>query len=374
MTNGSDTLLYFAPVPWDGYPQRPHYFVRHFLGRGGTHVVWIDPYPTRLPELRDLRTVRSVSRVPLEKPSNLTVVALRMLPLEPLAVGRWFNRRFLFEALVGRLRRIVRGTSVRIGIGRPSALAVDVLGALQPVATFYDAMDDVPEFYHGVSKISVAAREREIARSVDMIVTSSTALWAKFAELGSRRVMLHNAFEMSELPPLPIARNGRRVFGYVGCIGHWFDWSITIRLARAVSDAAVHIVGPCFSKPHGLPPNVTLFPACPLQRAIEHFQTFSVGLIPFKRTPLTDSVDPVKYYGYRGMGLPVLSTTFGEMARRGVADGVLLMDHGGLQDAAVAAMDVPSDSTTVETFRREHTWERRFDDESAFDRALSWRS
>ena len=322
-------LVYFAPVAWDSYPQRPHYFVRHFLKRGG-RVAWIDPYPTRLPTTRDLRNAVMGRRIAVERPANLTVVGLRALPLEPLAVGRWLNRRLLWNALARRLRAFVSDGAVVVGIGRPSDLALAALGALRPVRSFFDAMDDFPQFYRGVSKGSVSACEREIALKVDVVMTSSSALWTKFEPLGSRRIMLHNAFEMSALPPLPIARNGHVVFGYVGCIGAWFDWSTVVGLAEAFRDAAVHIVGPCFAKaPRRLPSNIRMFPACSLGGAIEHFQSFSVGLIPFERTPLTEGVDPIKYYGYRGMGLPVLSTTFGEMARRGVDEGVFLIDQRG---------------------------------------------
>ena len=185
--------------------------------------------------------------------------------------------------------------------------------------------------------------------------------------------MIRNAFDMTTLPPLPIPRNGHRVFGYVGCIGHWFDWSVVSRLARAFRGTAVHIVGPCFSKPsHGLPSNVTLFPACSLKRAVEHLQSFSVGLIPFKTMPLTAAVDPIKYYGYRGMSLPVLSTAFGEMAGRGTGDGAFLIDSDtGLPAVAAAALDARSDIASIETFRHDHTWERRFEHARAFDRVLA---
>jgi hypothetical protein len=368
------TLLYFAPVPWDSYQQRSHYFVQHFLKRGGACVVWIDPYPIRLPTIGDLRRMRGGPRIELPRPAGLTVVSPWTLPLEPVPIAGRLNGRWLCRTLARRLTPLLRDSATRIGIGRPSSLALAALDVFRPVASFYDAMDDFPEFYRGVSKASVSAREREIARAVDVVVTSSSALWAKFSDLGSRRVMMYNAFEMSALPALPIAANGRRVFGYVGCIGSWFDWSITARIARSFPEVPVHIVGPCFSHPpRDLPANVTLFPACPLQQAIEHFQTFSVGLIPFKRSPLTEGVDPVKYYGYRGMGLPVVSTRFGEMARRGVDAGAYLIDQGtGLQAAAAAALDARFDRAATEAFRREHTWERRFDDDRAFDRVLSW--
>src|SRR6185295_2677914 len=108
--------------------------------------------------------------------------------------------------------------------------------------------------------------------------------------------------------------------GYVGCVASWFDWPLVIRLARTLRDGAVHVVGPRYvSPPRPLPSNVKLFPACSHADAVDHIRRFSVGLIPFKRNRLTAAVDPIKYYGYRAMGLPVLTTSFGEMAERSPA-------------------------------------------------------
>jgi hypothetical protein len=364
MTSPAGILLYFAPVTWDSYPQRPHYFAQHFLSRADRRVVWIDPYPTRFPSLRDFRKLGPQSRISLDRPAGLTVISLRALPLEPLAIGRWLNRELVGSTLARGVRPLLEGGPVTIGVGRPSSLAVEALRIFRHERSFYDAMDNFPEFYHGAAKRSVIEQERRIVDRVDVVMTSSSALWAKFESVGSRRIMVHNAFEMSALPHLPIRRNGHRVFGYVGCIGSWFDWPITIRLAEAFPDVAVHLVGPCFAPPPGpLPANVQMFPACPLDTAIEHFQSFSVGLIPFQRTPLTAGVDPVKYYGYRGMALPVLSTAFGEMAHRGADEGSFLMDGpDGLVPAASAALSAAPDANAVEAFRQAHTWERRFDD------------
>ncbi len=60
------------------------------------------------------------------------------------------------------------------------------------------------------------------------------------------------------------------------------------------------------------------------------------------------------------------------MARRGVDAGAYLIDDDqGLQAAAAAALAARFDTATTESFRREHTWERRFDDDCTFDRVLS---
>ncbi len=49
---------------------------------------------------------------------------------------------------------------------------------------------------------------------------------------------------------------------------------------------------------------------------------FDVGLIPFKQNALTAAVDPIKYYEYRALALPVISTDFGEMHERGDLPGL----------------------------------------------------
>jgi hypothetical protein len=160
------------------------------------------------------------------------------------------------------------------------------------------------------------------------------------------------------------------VFGYLGCVSAWFDWPIVIRLAAAMPDAAVHIVGPCVAgPPRRLPANVKLFPACSAGHAIAHLQRFAVGLIPFQRTALTAAVDPIKYYGYRAMGLPVLSTAIGEMTRRGVADRTFLIGHDArFLVTAQATLEVrPPSAAAVHAFRRAHTWECRFDEARLFE-------
>lgn len=363
-------LIYFAPVPWDSYLQRPHYVVQHFLKRGGRRVVWVDPYATRLPMLRDLRWRQAGSRLLTTRPEGLTVVKLRVVPAEPFAAGRWVNRKLVWNRLARELRRVQDGSRLVIGVGRPSSLALAALETFDSAWSFYDAMDDFPEFYRGKAKRSVTACENALTNGVDAILTPSSALWDKFARLQVKRIMLHNASEMSSLPPPSASHNGRAVYGYIGCISTWFDWSIVARLAETSPDAHVHVVGPCFSRPsQPLPKNITLFAACPHDQAVDRLRSFSVGLIPFRRTRLTDGVDPIKYYEYRGMGLPVLTTTFGEMARRGVDDGTYFMDEtAGIERAAEAALKRGPDPAAVAKFRLEHTWERRFEEARLFSR------
>ena len=86
------------------------------------------------------------------------------------------------------------------------------------------------------------------------------------------------------------------------------------------------------------------------------------GLIPFMRNALTACVDPIKYYEYRALGLPVLSSAFGEMARRRGYDGVYLIDRNANMTELVS--EALANSATAEStahFRMNNSWESRFD-------------
>jgi hypothetical protein len=351
------TLVYFAPVPWDSHAQRPHHLARHFLAQG--RVLWVDPYPGRLPRLRDLRA-RRPGQPAQECPPGVEVVRPRAWPVEPLPGGAALNRALFWGRLLRRLEREM-GADAVLGIGRPSALAVLALRRLGARERFYDAMDDFPAFYRRRSRRALERRERQVASLVGRVFVPAAALAGKFRRWGHEAVLLRNALDAASLPAPAGRAAGPPVLGYVGTIGEWFDWDLVLRLARRVPQAEVPLIGPVFTPaPAPLPPNVRLLGASPHAEAMLQMRRFSCGLIPFKRTELTASVDPVKYYEYRGMDLPVLSTRFGEMEARGAAQGVFALDNGTPLEASVeAALRHPPDAAAALRFREDNDWSRR---------------
>jgi hypothetical protein len=47
-------LIYLSPVPWASFRQRPHEFAEWFHRRLRARVLWVEPYPVRLPRWSDL--------------------------------------------------------------------------------------------------------------------------------------------------------------------------------------------------------------------------------------------------------------------------------------------------------------------------------
>jgi hypothetical protein len=114
--------------------------------------------------------------------------------------------------------------------------------------------------------------------------------------------------------------------------------------------------------------NVTWQPPRHQRDAVAWLQSISAGLIPFVRSPLTMGIDPIKYYQYRGAGLPVLTSTFGEMAQRTARDATYAIDGpAGLEAAVAAALAWRPDAGDVARFREDHTWTRRFETARIFE-------
>lgn len=362
-------LVYLSPVPWASFAQRPHKFVEWFHARHGDRVLWIDPYPTRFPELSDLRRIISRSAVQGKadaKPGAnawLTVFKPRSFPIEP-GPGSGVINRLLWTELMEKVASFVAVKETCLVIGKPSELALQLTKKHRDIPRVYDAMDDFAAFYGGFSSWAMRRREDRIAANVSMMLASSTALLERFSGNVPKPVLAHNACATEVLPDAGATRySGEPVFGYVGTIANWFDWPLVIKLAKANPGTVVRLIGPVYSPPPApLPKNIELVAACPHPAAIEMMQNFSAGLIPFKINALTSSVDPIKYYEYRALGLPVISTAFGEMALRENLHGVSIINHDTeLHGLLRKVKDYQPEPDEIRNFRSENSWYARFD-------------
>jgi hypothetical protein len=297
-------------------------------------------------------------------PEWLTILSPRSLPIEPLP-GVGALNRLLWNDVLRAIDVFAEKGGCLLGIGKPSRLALLALDRYSAVPSFYDVMDNFPAFYRGISRGVMEKREREVASRATRILISSTRLADRFAPYRAKLVLTNNACAVDTLPTINAMRklSGRPVLGYVGTIGHWFDWALIFSLAETNPTMCIRLIGPTFIlPPDPVPANVELLPACDHANAITAMQKFSVGLIPFKCNDLTAFVDPIKYYEYRALGLPVLSSRFGEMGLREGLPGVFLTDeHADLAAQVRSAMAYEYKINELQKFRLENSWEARFE-------------
>lgn len=347
-------LVYLSPVPWSSISQRPHFFVQQVLTQGVSSVLWIEPYPGRLPVWQDLIPSRHIPEpAGVELLSGLRVSGRRMLPVEPLApLFRLLNGGRVSD-LQRQIAEFVADEPALLVIGKPSRLALSLINKPWWRECWFDAMDNYPAFYQGLSRRSMAKLEKLLAAGVDRILCSSHALLEKFAEHANVGLYLNACTGYMEPQPREQQHDGKLCFGYVGTISEWFDWQWIKALASLFPSADIKLVGPLkVLKPRDLPSNVQLLPAIPHHQVPALLATFSAGLIPFVNNDITRYVDPVKYYEYRAAGLPVLSSPFGEMPWH-VCSSALYIAERPDRDAVLSLL-------SMQFVDEKTTWEQRF--------------
>lgn len=359
-------LVYFSPVPWESFSQRPHKFVNWFHRKFGATILWVDPYPTRLPNLHDFRRIfrSSTPHLAQTDAAGVTVLRHRALPIEPLPFSELINSWFWRETL-NRILDVCK-ESAYLAAGKPSKLAIIAARSFPDRFLLYDGMDDFPAFYRGHSRRSMSRNEAWMIDRAKYVFTSSSALHDRWTKIRPDVQLVLNGLDpevISRSLNRPLNQE-KKTFGYVGTIGNWFDWQWTYELCRVRPRDTIRIIGPTLQPPPlPLPANIELLPPCSHSDAMKAMQYFDVGLIPFKRTDLTAAVDPIKYYEYIAAGIPVISTNFGEMARRIDEPGVYVSQE--IHDIdSLADQAINSQLTTgyIETFIRTRTWANRFDE------------
>lgn len=366
MRKGLPGLIYLSPLPWSSFEQRPHKFVRWFHHRAHGVVLWVDPYPTRFPNVADFqRFLVKPNEGAADVPPWLTVVTPKAMPIEPVP-GSGLVNRLLWGGVLRQIRNFSSAHEVLVAIGKPSVLADQVLSMLPGVTSLYDSMDDFPSFYSGFSSMAMEARERKLVKRVTTLAVSSTALLNRWLPLRTDVKLVPNGLDHGAVS---VVRHGGRKrstpsrFGYVGTIGEWFDWDWVVELASIRPSDQIMIVGPVFkSLSGGVPKNVTMRPACTHAEALASMASFDVGLIPFRSNRLTSSVDPIKYYEYKALGVPVLSTAFGEMIYRTNEPGTFISKNvDDIEGLASKALDWTAERTDIDGFIRRSAWHARFD-------------
>ena len=186
----------------------------------------------------------------------------------------------------------------------------------------YDLLDDHAGFTTN-SKAMLREEERLLAEA-DLVLASSGTL-----EASARRVNLHtirvpNGCDWARWsrpagPGLP-AEVSRPVIGYFGAISEWFDTRLVAELAEARPQWSFVLIGSTYGADIGRLarlPNVHLLGERPYVTLPGLAREFDAGIIPFRRTPLTEATDPVKFYEMMALGLDVVATPLPELAAHG---------------------------------------------------------
>jgi glycosyltransferase involved in cell wall biosynthesis len=296
---------------------------------------------------------------------------MTMLPYRPYRLfdGEWVYRRTL-AATVPRWRRVM----ARAGFEQvdllwmsPGAPLLALLDQIPHRRSVYRMSDDTSQFPD--TPRSFARLEREVCRRVDLVVATAHSLEQRARGMGARRVLfLPNACEPErfragqESEPHDMAGLPRPRAVYAGAIDSWFDSALLAAVAVRMPDWQFILVGPRRTDLSGLEriPNVVLTGPRPYDELPRYLGAADAGIVPFRLTPMTHAIHPIKIYEYCAAGLPVVATPMTETGAMG-APLRLAADAASFEAALRAGLeDGPAARAERLEFARCNTWDHRF--------------
>ncbi|HDI52174.1 MAG TPA: glycosyltransferase [Bacteroidetes bacterium] len=212
--------------------------------------------------------------------------------------------------------------------------------------------------------------EREIIRKVDKVIVTAHNLKKRAKAMGAKEVFYlpngvdFNHFaeysttgvpeELKKIPPPRII--------YVGAISEYFDLNLLEYCARLLPDCSFILIGPSWVDLSGLKlyKNIHVLGAKDYDLIPAYLRNCNVGIIPFKKSRLTESACPIKLFEYMASGLPVVCTNLAEIRQLG-SPAFLAENEREFVSMIKSALELSEEEKKAFTeFARQNTWEQRY--------------
>ena len=360
-------VVWLSDIPWTSLWQRPQQLATRFPA--GARILFVEPWTLgHAPAWRPVTVAPRVARVSFPfLPLHARSLKLRSLAYRvgssAAAMALLFSAQ---RAWARTLESFFRGAK-RLALVQ-NFMANPTLDAWKPDRVVYD-MIDAPFHFAPVPPRLVPQWEG-LLRRADRVLATSGPLEALARKGGARAVTLvgngveADRFASASVAPAMLPGDpGVPALGYVGSLHSWFDVPLVVALARAIPEAKVVLVGPAhpstgreISRAAAECRNLHWIGPRPYAEVPSLVRAFRVGLIPFRRTPLTEAVNPVKLYEYAAAGVPCVTTRFSDEVERWSEAARVADDEARFVAEAKSALEAPPDRASLQAFAARHDW------------------
>lgn len=325
----SNRVILCIANAWDDDPTSKHHVMRALAEHND--VLWINhrgirrPKPTAADLRAGFHALRSVA-------GGLRRVAPRVAQLTPLIIPgarsrliTGWNRRLLLGAIRRALRKLAIGPSRPLQVWSFAPDLPDLIGTLNEECFVYYCTDDYARF-DGHDADRIRAAEAETIGRADVVITTSQPLCDEKRKLRSDVHLVRHGVDVEHFarawrnpPAFPGELSDRTgpVFGFFGLLHHWIDVDLLADVASRRPRYSFVLIGDCRTPVDRLRAlsNVRLLGRRPYAQLPAYAAAFTAGLLPFRQTEMTRSINPVKMLEYLAAGLPIVSTPLPEAQR-----------------------------------------------------------
>lgn len=312
---------------WGRHPFSCQHIMQHFLS--DNKILWVNTIGMRRPHLtmkdlrRSIQKLRSFAATPVNEnlPDNLTIINPLMLPFGSRLV-RAFNRHSVVSAVKGKMLEL-RITSPIILMTVPNAN--DYLGAFNEILAVYYCVDEFSE-WPGVEKNLVREMEANLLAQVDFVVAVSDQLVTnKTTPNRPTHLLTHGVdikhFRHTSCPGIctsnPLLKINQPIVGYFGLIDERVDQDLIEAILKRHPEWSIVFIGKAAVEFVRLSRYQNFYhsDAVSYQNLPCYAALFSVCLLPYVRTKLTDNINPLKLKEYLATGKPVVATALPEAVK-----------------------------------------------------------
>lgn len=198
------------------------------------------------------------------------------------------------------------------------------------ITVIYEYIDEINEEITGPIPDFVKQRHAAILRDERiLVVATADKLFNEVKQqrtanclLSTNGVDLDHWRKAQKKPPADMeaaVQSGRAIVGYHGALAKWIDYELLRKIADSDNYELV-LIG--YEHDTSLTesglirhPHVHFLGSKPYFVLNEYVAFYDVGILPFKRYALTESVSPVKLFEYMAAGKPVVTTNLQECAK-----------------------------------------------------------
>ena len=378
----SKNILIISSIDWSTHWQLHHQLAVSIVV-AGNRVLFIENTGARGPRLADIgrmreRIVNWVKSVRgfREMQPGLTVFSPLFLPFPYSRFASAINR-FILSRSVKLWMRSAHFYNPVIFTFLPTPLAQALIRDVEPALVVYYCVDNMAASSPDVKQLR--PWEDMLFSSADVVLVTSEAIREAAQPYAKHVYSFPNGVDFSKFAaalehtiiPEDLAEFPRPIIGYVGALSGVLDQNLLLEMATQMPNATFALVGPSFADMSALKsaPNIKLLGARDHNEIPGYVKGFDVALIPYLKTPFTDSVYSCKLNEYLAIGVPVVSTNLREVrafsARypdtvaigQDTSDFIVKVKHA-LDDQSIRSQSLTERRIGV---AKENTWEKRFE-------------